>query len=547
MNHPPKMSGSKAKILIVDDEAANMRGLVRLLESEGYESCIGFTDPSQAVAEFLSISPDLLLLDWHMEPMNGLEVLAALRGKFSDTFLPPIIVLTADCCPETKKQALSAGVSDFLSKPFDHSEVLLRIRNLLRLRHLLEQVELEKQRLEEIVFERTAELRRTLSELKEVQQQVIEQDRMRALAAMAGGVAHDFNNSLMVIRGYSELYGSSQANPCTIQEMKEAFDTIALASHDAGEIVRRLREFYKPFNEPVEIRQTVYLNKLLEESVDLTRPKWETQTRAAGLCVSIRLELSGEPEIFAAPTEIREAMMNLIFNAVDAMPQGGQIVIRTRILDEQAQIDIEDTGTGMTEVTRRRCLEPFYTTKGDRGTGLGLSIIYGILHRHDGNIRIKSELNQGTCMTITLPLAPRGLHTLPFAPAAAETLRLRVLMVDDDPQICVIISRFLETDRHEVTVASNGCEALEKFTSNDYDVVITDRVMPKMSGDQLAVAIRSIRPLAPIILLTGFETQNVPKSVDLLLSKPATIDDLRGALTTVVSSSKEERITAMAG
>ena len=542
MTISPTTICSKAKILIVDDEAANIRGLTHLLERAGYECCIGYVDPAAAVAEFLTISPDLLLLDWHMEPMSGLEVLHALRERFADTFLPPIIVLTADCCPQTKEEALSAGVADFLAKPFDHSEVLLRIRNLLCLRHLFGQVESDKQRLEEIVFERTAELRQTIVELKEVQQQVIEQDRMRALAAMAGGVAHDFNNSLMVIRGYSELYGSHQPNKNS-EEMQEAFDTIALASHDAGEIVRRLREFYRPFNDPVENRQSISLNKLVEESVDLTRPKWETQTRAAGLCVSVNLDLDGDPKIIAAPSEIREVLMNLIFNGVDAMPQGGQILIRTRTEAHQVQIKVEDTGTGMTEVTQKRCLEPFYTTKGDRGTGLGLAIIYGILHRHEGSIRIKSELNQGTCMTLTLPTDIRAEHTL-SAPAAGSgpTQPLRILMVDDDPHICAVVTLCLETDKHQVTVAANGCEALEKFTSDEFDLVITDRVMPKMSGDQLATAIRSLQPQAPIILLTGFETENTPRSVDLLLSKPATIDSLRGAINTVVAGHRDEAL-----
>jgi signal transduction histidine kinase len=539
MNTQQQMAGRKAKILIVDDEAANVRGLMRLLEGEGYELCVGLVDAATAVAEFINIQPDLLLLDWHMEPMSGREVIHALREKFSETFLPPIIVLTADCCPETKQEALSEGASDFLAKPFDHSEVLLRIRNLLRLRRLVEQVESEKQRLEEIVFDRTSELRQKIDELKEVQQQVIEQDRMRSLAAMAGGVAHDFNNSLMVIRGFSELYGSSQTGEPTVAEMREAFDTIALAAHDAGEIVRRLRTFYQPFNSPVEERVGVSLNQLVRESVDLTRPKWETQTRAAGLCVSIQLDLEGDPTVFAAPSEIREVLINLLFNAVDAMPQGGQIIVRTRPAGGRILVEVEDTGTGMTEVTKRRCLEPFYTTKGDRGTGLGLAIIYGILHRHGGSIGIETELNHGTCMTLSLPVTAVN-PMITEAPARTLHEKLRILMVDDDPLICSVVSRFLEGDEHRVTVAANGCDALEKFTSEEFDVVITDRVMPKMSGDQLAVAIRSIRPHAPIILLTGFETQRVPRQVDYLLSKPTTIESLRDALYAVRNVSHSE-------
>jgi CheY-like chemotaxis protein len=283
----------------------------------------------------------------------------------------------------------------------------------------------------------------------------------------------------------------------------------------------------------------VSLKKIIQESVDLTRPKWETQTRAAGLCVDLKLDLEGEPEILGAPSEIREVMMNLIFNAVDAMPQGGQITVRTRTEGLQVLVDIEDTGTGMTDVTRQRCLEPFYTTKGDRGTGLGLAIIYGILHRHGGSIRIKSELNQGTCMTLCLPLGTAGLAPAPVVSNEATPRHLRILIVDDDPLICTVVGLFLEADEHKVTVAANGCEALEKFHDGEFDVVITDRVMPKMSGDQLAMAIRDIRPQAPIILLTGFETHNTCRFVDAMLSKPATMDSLRGAIKSAIAADKQ--------
>jgi signal transduction histidine kinase len=525
-----------ARILVVDDREDNISALSQILGRAGYAICISITDPREALAKFGDIQPDLLLLDWHMEPLSGLEFIETLKNQVAPEDMPPVLVLTADNTPTTRREALAVGATDFLSKPLDASEVLLRIRNLLQMRQLHRRLQDSRHNLETQVRERTIELEHTLTELRGVQQQVIQQERLRALGAMAAGVAHDFNNALMIIRGYSEMFTRQPNHYRDPEEVRAAFQTITAAAGNAADTVGRLREFYRPYRKGEDDRRAIDLNALVREATQLTRPKWEIQPQARGLSIQIQMRLGDIPRVSAAASEIREVIMNLIFNAVDAMPQGGQIVVTTGVDEEYACLTVEDNGTGMTEETRRHCLEPFYSTKGDQGTGLGLAIVYGIVSRHAGLIRINTQLNQGTQVSVLLPTTTTqeaGGET----PVAAPLHSLNVLVVDDQPEIRHVLSSYLEHDAHKVVTAENGCDALEKFRAGKFDLVITDRAMPKMNGDQLATAIKEISPREPVILLTAFsDTDRHPRDIDLLLSKPASLRMLRQAIGKVVAN-----------
>jgi signal transduction histidine kinase len=526
-----------ARILIVDDRQENIATLSQILGRAGYAICISITNPSEALAKFADIQPDLLLLDWHMEPISGLDFIEALKGRVPAEEMPPVLVLSADITAETRREALAVGATDFLSKPLDASEVLLRIRNLLQMRLLHRRVRDSRQELETQVRERTNELEQTLAELRAVQQQVIQQERLRALGAMAAGVAHDFNNALMIIRGYSEMFTRQPHHYQDPGEVRAAFQTITSAAGNAADTVCRLREFYRPYRKGEEDRRPVDLNALVRESAQLTRPKWEIQPQARGLSIQVQTRLGEIPRISASASEIREVIMNLIFNAVDAMPQGGQILVSTGVDEEYACLTVEDNGTGMTEETRRHCLEPFYSTKGDQGTGLGLAIVYGIVSRHSGLIRINTQLNRGTQVSVLLPITACVEETVREAPYAAPAHPLNVLVVDDQPEIRQVLSSYLEHDAHTVVTAENGCDALEKFRAGKFDLVITDRAMPKMNGDQLATAIKGISPREPVILLTAFaDTDRQPVDIDLLLSKPASLRMIRRAIGQVMLS-----------
>jgi CheY-like chemotaxis protein len=266
---------------------------------------------------------------------------------------------------------------------------------------------------------------------------------------------------------------------------------------------------------------------------------WKTQAEANNVSITLQKDLQDVPQVAGDAGELCEVLKNLIFNAVDAMPRGGTIVIRTRGGDSHVTLEVSDTGNGMTDEVRQRCLEPFFTTKGNHGTGLGLSMVYDIVQRHQGTIGINSEIGKGSTFIIRIPRQPaKPQAVLPAQPAKALQ-HLHVLLVDDEAMVRMIIGEFPKIDGHTVEVADGGCDGLEKFHKGQFDLVVVDRAMPDMTGDQVAMAIRSADPNVPVVMLTGFsemmkDAKEKPTAVDLVVGKPVTIDDLRTAVTEAV-------------
>ena len=531
----------KAKILIVDDEQANVRLLERILELIGATRIRSITDSREAVASFIDFRPDLVLLDLHMPNVTGFDIMEQIKTLTQGENPVPVLVLTADVTTKTKHRALAAGAKDFLTKPLDQSEVLLRIRNLLENRFLHIQLQNQNILLEEQVRERTAQLEDTLSKLRLAQHTAIRQERLSALGTMAAGIAHDFNNALTLILGYSDLLLSNAKNRPGGAEI-EQLHAITTAAQDAAQIVRRLREFHRP-DEGQETRVVLHLNQIVEQAVTLTRPKWQDQARNRGLEIEVHTEFGELPPLQGDPAELREMLTNLIFNAVDAMPGGGCIKIHSLLDDGEAKLCITDTGAGMDEETRRRCLEPFFTTKGERGTGLGLSAVYGIIERHHGSMEIESEVGAGTTFCVRLPVsvADQAAHEEAGEPIAVPGAGIqRILVVDDQDIIRELIQQQLAEDGHQVETAGSGQEALEKMACGEFDLIVTDQSMPGMTGEELAVVAKERRPETSVILLTGFggaaaETHDTPPGVNLILGKPATAFELRRAIVQVTA------------
>ena len=526
------------KILIIDDEEPNVRLLERVLTRAGFENFISTTNSREAAALFTAFQPDLVLTDWLMPGVDGCAVIGQLRALMATDDYLPIVVLTADITPPARQRALTAGATDFLTKPFDQIEVLLRIRNLLtaRLSHLT--IQTQNATLEDSVRQRTIELERALADLQCSQKQVIQQERLAALGTMAGGIAHDFNNALSVIMGFGELLLRDAEHGLTKEDALLPLTTILTAAEDAAKIVHRLREFYRP-DETGDQRLPVDLNQLIAQAVALTQPRWKTEATARGRTITIATEPGEIPCVVGDAAELREVLTNLIFNAVDALPQGGVITLHTRPEGAAVVLEISDTGTGMSEEVRLRCLEPFFTTKGSRGTGLGLAMVFGIIHRHAGTIAIASELGKGTTFALRLPASTAG-HATPLDAVPAPHGSLRVLVVDDQPILCQLVCEHLQDDLHIVETALSGREALEKFRAAPFDLVITDHVMAGMTGEQLAVAIKQLNPKTPVILLTGYAgeatagKQSSP-ALDLVLAKPLSRAALRQALAKVLA------------
>lgn len=494
-----------AKILIIDDEEPNVLLLERILKRARFENFVSTTDSREAAALFQKHEPDLVLLDLHMPHVDGFGVIAQLGELIGSGDYLPVVVLTADVTQQTKQRALSAGATDFLTKPFEHLEVLLRIGNLLRARFLHLKIQEQNATLHENVRQRTIELENALVDLKSAQQQVVQRERLAALGTMAGGIAHDFNNALGIIVGFTELLLTDAKQGLTEEKATPSLTTILTAAEDAAQIVHRLREFYRT-DEAEQVRTTVNLNKLIEQAAALTKPRWQTQAIADGREIRVRADFGEIPAISGDAAELREALTNLIFNAVDAMPRGGVITLQTRAEGGTVLMRLSDTGTGMSEEVRRRCLEPFFTTKGERGTGLGLAMVFGIIHRHAGAIDIESEPGKGTTFTLSLPAIQVESEA---AITATEVLErsLHILVVDDQPILCQLMCEYLQNDLHTVETALDGVEAIEKFRSGKFDLVITDHIMAQMNGKQLATAIKQLHRNVPLILLTGYADQ----------------------------------------
>jgi CheY-like chemotaxis protein len=256
--------------------------------------------------------------------------------------------------------------------------------------------------------------------------------------------------------------------------------------------------------------------------------------------VVIDTDLRDVPAIRGSESDLREVLINVLFNSVDAMPRGGTITVATHTEADSITIEVRDTGGGMTEEVRQHCFEPFFTTKGERGTGLGLAIVYGIVQRHGGSIGIESEVGKGTIVVIHLPvLTPESGTVLPGS--AAPLRPLRVLLVEDEPQVCDIEAEYLRGDGHFVETAADGCQGLKQFKAGHFDVVVADRAMPEVNGDQMTEAIKQISPRTPVVLVTGFadmpmdgiEGKRLP---DLIMRKPITQTALRQAIARVLAA-----------
>jgi PAS domain S-box-containing protein len=381
-------------------------------------------------------------------------------------------------------------------------------------------------------------LQKTIDELETAQSTLVEQERLRALGQMASGIAHDFNNTLSPILGFTELLLKRPANLDNKEKVKRYLEMIHTAAKDASNVVRCLREFYRLRNDQ-EFGAPIDINTVIQESIQLTQPRWKNQAQASGVNIHVVTELQAVPAIFAVESSLREALTNLIFNAIDAMQHGGTLTLASRALEAHVIVEVRDTGVGMDSETRKRCFEPFYTTKGSRGTGLGLAMVYGVINRHGGTIESESEVGRGTTIRLKLPIRERSRRVDEIPEAAAMPTALRVLAVEDDPLVREVIKEYLTGDGYTVTLAANGREGMDLYQTGTYDLVITDRSMPEGSGDQVAAALRQRDASLPIIMLTGFGDMmeavgEMPVGVDVILSKPLTLDALRQSIQQVL-------------
>ena len=393
-------------------------------------------------------------------------------------------------------------------------------------------------------------LQQAYDDLRQTQKAVLQQERLLALGQMASGIAHDINNAISPVALYTESL--LEREPGLSPGARGQLRTIQRAIDDVAQTVARMREFYRP-REPRLTLVPVDMNAIVQQVVDLTRARWSDMAQQRGIAIAMRTELAPDlPAIMGADNEIREALTNLIFNAVDAMPNGGPLTVRTRVAQQQGppaeegavprfvQVEVIDSGIGMDEDTRRRCLEPFFSTKGERGTGLGLAMVYGAVQRHSADIDIESAVGQGTTMRLTFAIPATPAVGAALSTAVGAVPPLRILVVDDDPLVLKSLRDALEGDGHSVATADGGQAGIDAFLAaraqgDPFPVVITDLGMPYVDGRKVSNAVKTAAPRTSVLLLTGWGQRlvadgDIPPHVDRVLSKPPKLRELREAL-----------------
>lgn len=389
-------------------------------------------------------------------------------------------------------------------------------------------------------------LERAYKELSNTQEQLIMTEKLRALGEMAGGVAHDFNNVLGAILGKTQLLLREVDNPKWIEHLK-LIEKVTLAG---AKTVQKLQNFTRVSRQSQF--EHIDLIKVIEDAIEMTRPRWKDECQHQGVVINLNFKQNELQPILGNPNELVEAISNLILNAVDALPQGGNIEIVAVMEDEQAVIKIKDNGIGMSESVMKRIFFPFFTTRGKQGTGMGLSVVYGIITRHKGDIDVSSKVGQGTEITLSFPSTGETIQKPKPSVRIVSELGATILIIDDDDNIREVISEVLEVLGHSVKSAPSGEEGLKLFKKEKFDLVITDLGMPGMSGWEVTRICKSLKPSVPVMMISGWGHQIDEEMVnqsklDGILGKPFEIDKIKNMIQEVLAKRLQTSADTPAG
>ncbi len=361
--------------------------------------------------------------------------------------------------------------------------------------------------------------------------------KLSALGQISSGVAHDFNNVLTVVLGRVQLL-KKQINDAYILKSLEMIEKAAL---DGAAKVRKIQEFARP--REATLKDIIDLKNILEEVVEITRPKWDTGSKIKGILIEPILNLEEKLFINGDSSDLRNAFTNIIFNAIDAMPEGGILSIKSYRDTTQAVVEFTDTGIGMTEEVMERIFDPFFSTKGIMGTGLGMSEVWGIVQRHRGRIAINSHVGKGTSIRLFFPLVAE-LPANETEEKNVKRIPCRILAVDDEDYILEILKELLSDMGHTVITTNSAFSAIKLLQQNQFDILICDLAMPEMNGVELTVKAKHVRPEIQTVLISGWGLSLDAKdlnSVDYLISKPFSIEKINYTISE--ASQKIQRST----
>jgi PAS domain S-box-containing protein len=391
---------------------------------------------------------------------------------------------------------------------------------------------------------------RDVTERKLAQEVMAQSDKLRAVGELAAGVAHNLNNSLTVIKGRAQLLLMRSTDEPTVKSLK----VITNAVEDGSMTLRRILEFAR--RESFKEFAPVELGELIGSSIEIARPKWQSKAaRNSSYEINVRIDNRGPVYVFGEAAELREVMLNLIFNAVDAMPDGGTMEVGARAELESGCFWVADSGCGMAAETTARIFEPFYTTKGKKGTGLGLSASHGIISRHSGEIMVVSEPGEGTRFEVRLPLCADNARfvqqTEVAQPVTKEVSEARILIVEDDETVSSMLTEAFDAAGHRVTSIKMGSEAISYLESNECDLIVCDLGLPDIGGLQISRWIKEHRPHTPFILATGWSELVTPEDyekgrIDAIFKKPYTSADILDRVTQLLLEEHSARIQEVA-
>jgi PAS domain S-box-containing protein len=376
---------------------------------------------------------------------------------------------------------------------------------------------------------------RDITEQKEERERAARADKLRALGQLASGVAHDFNNSLAAILGRAQLLRRQLRDDALVRNL----EIIQTAAEDAAATVRRIQTFAR--KSPAKEFEILDVVALLNDAIEITRTRWQNEARLRGLDYEVTLNAESGQYTSGSASELREVFVNLIVNAVDAMPEGGKLTLSSKRKGERLRLQFADTGTGMPEDVRQKIFDPFFSTKGAHGTGLGLSVSYSIIERHDGSISVASEVDGGTIFTIDLPSAEVKSESIDTKLEDIETPSLCILVIDDEPAVRETLAEMLEIMGHRVMLAESGQNALQTLAVNSCDLVFTDLAMPEMDGWETSRAIRKRWSDMKVVLVTGYGTGTVPPAgeenlVNGIIGKPFDFSQINQTISSIVTS-----------
>jgi signal transduction histidine kinase len=505
------------RVLLVEDDRDQAELVRRSLERQDPPLDVRTVGDGLACLEHLEREPySVVLLDYKLPRMNGIEVL----GKMQERGIAvPVVMVTGQGDERVAVEAVKAGALDYVIKTRGYLTTLPTVIFKVLKQHELAR---ENTRLYK-------EAQRALSELRAAQDQLIQGATLRALGELASGASHHLNNLLTVVLGRAESLLAKGVPP----PMERQLQIIKEASMDAAEVIRRMQHFGRlrgTEHKPVDLRKEATM------VLEMNRPRWQAEPRESGICIEASLDAEPVPLVMGNPAALREVITNLVLNAVDALPKGGHVTIRTFLADGWVHLSVADNGDGMSEEVRRRAPEPFFTTKGPQRTGLGLSVNYGIIKEHGGAMHIESAEGRGTTVTIRLPARSPidSMDGASAAPAAASAIpSLRILVVDDEPKVREVLAEMLTVLGHTVFQAGGGGEAIEIIRSGQaVDLALIDVIMPDMKGWEVARAIKAHSRHTLIALVTGHtEAMHVPpedrQAIAEMLVKPVTYHDLQ--------------------